>query len=215
MAAAQILHQIICFPAPPSHTNVTPLSHSAPSVSQLTHSCFPIVLSLCHCNALLGAHHGWLLRPPVQFQSVSGYAVPAWCWIVLTEVTTCWCSSAAGARLASWSMLPGHGRPMKATRQTELLGISSSIKHTFRLYQPSMQRRRSQVSKLQEAGSTRGPAVNHLAVAKCCKEIPGCAAMDLGRKNLQFYSIIWLLSAWKVEKCVYLLRFSVKFCWAF
>lgn len=53
IAAAQLLHQMICFlnsPLPPQHYPSFP-----PSLSffQLMHSCFPIVLPLCHSEALL------------------------------------------------------------------------------------------------------------------------------------------------------------------
>lgn len=115
------------------------------------HSCFPIVLSLCHSEALLGLRMA--VEAAVQFQSVYWCAVATWCWILLSEVTTCWCSGVAGVGLRSWSMPAGHARPLKATRQTDLLDAGSSIKRTLRLYQPSMQRCHSQVSKLLAAGS--------------------------------------------------------------
>lgn len=93
------------------------------SPSTLTFSilCVPVFQLHCLCvTASLCRGPWWLSRRVVWFQSAYCCAVSTWSWIMLLGVTTCWCSGVAKIRLTSWSLPACHGRPLNATRQTEL-----------------------------------------------------------------------------------------------
>lgn len=136
-----------------------------PSFSQLMHFCFPIVLSLCHCRALFGP---WV--------AVEGGDAVSKCLLMCSlhmmldlvvrghDLLVFRCG-----RSKAHILIHGGGsrQAFESNQTNRSLDIGSSIKHTLRLYQPSMQRCHSQVSKLLAAGSQveRGPAVNQLARA--------------------------------------------------
>lgn len=98
-------------------------SKSSVSCSPSTFSilCAPFFQLHCLCvTASLCWGPWWLSRRVVWFQSAYCCAVSTWSWIMLLRVTTCWCSGVAKIRLTSWSLPACHGRPLNATRQTEL-----------------------------------------------------------------------------------------------
>lgn len=162
MAAAQLLHQIICFPTPPSHPNGTPslplCPFLFPTQAFLFSNCvvFVSLQSFVGGSATDGCRGHWC-NFKVFIDMQSPHDVGSCCQRSQPVGVPVWLGR--GSHLdPCWQVTVGLWK--QQDKQNFWASAHPSSAPSDCITQ-ACKRRHSQVSKLLEAGSAGGPAVNH------------------------------------------------------